>query len=131
MKSPERRSQEFGIVMGVALAALAFWLWRRALVPGAFVAIGVGASLAVLSFVAPALVRPLADGWAFIGKTVGRITTPILLTVVFVVVVTPLGLLLRLFGSDPLRLKRDPKAPTYWIERKHRTFRPEDFERLS
>jgi len=117
--------------MGVALAALAVWLWRRGLASGAIVAIGIGASLAALSFVAPALVKPLADGWAFIGKTIGRITTPILLTIVFVVVVTPLGLFLRLFGSDPLRLKRDPKATTYWIERKQRTFAPEDFERLS
>jgi hypothetical protein len=87
--------------------------------------------LLLLSFVAPAIVRPIADGWAFIGKTIGRITTPILLVIVFVVVVTPLGLLLRLFGSDPLRLKRDPKAASYWIERTRRTFAPEDFERLS
>ena len=117
--------------MGVALAALAFWLWRRGLVTGAIVAVGVGVALLVPSFVVPSLVRPLADGWAFIGKTIGRITTPILLTIVFVFVVTPLGLLLRLFGSDPLRLKRDPKASTYWIERKKRSFSPEDFERLS
>jgi hypothetical protein len=117
--------------MGVALGALSFWSWRHQhpwLAIGALVAVVL---LVPLSFLAPAIVRPLADGWAFIGKTIGRITTPILLTIVFIVVVTPLGLLLRLFGSDPLRLKRDPKASTYWIERKQKTFSPEDFERLS
>jgi hypothetical protein len=117
--------------MGVALVALSFYLWRHGHFPWAFGAVGTAVVLVLLSFVAPAIVRPLADGWAFIGKTVGRITTPILLTIVFVTVVTPLGLLLRLFGSDPLRLKKDPKASTYWIERKQRTFAPEDFERLS
>jgi len=117
--------------MGVAFAALGFYLWRHAHVPHAIASVSVGVVLALLSFVAPAIVTPLADGWSFIGKTIGRITTPILLTIVFVVIVTPLGLLLRLFGSDPLRLKRDPKAPSYWIERKQRTFSPEDFERLS
>jgi hypothetical protein len=117
--------------MGVALFALAFYFWRHGHLPWALGAIGAAVLLPVLSFVAPSIVRPLADGWLFIGRLVGRITTPILLTIVFITVVTPLGLLLRLFGSDPLRLKRDPKASTYWIERKRRTFAPEDFERLS
>jgi hypothetical protein len=117
--------------MGVALAALSFYFARHAHLPWAIAAISCGALLALLSFFAPAIVRPLADGWLFIGKTIGRITTPILLVIVFVVIVTPLGLLLRIFGSDPLRLKRDPKASSYWIERKRRTFAPEDFERLS
>jgi hypothetical protein len=117
--------------MGVAFGALGFYLWRRSLLPFAIGAVSAGVVLALLSFVTPRVVVPLADGWGFIGKTIGRITTPILLTIVFVTVVTPLGLLLRLFGSDPLRLKRDPKASTYWIERKQRTFTPEDFERLS
>jgi hypothetical protein len=117
--------------MGVALSALAFWFFRHGRQPYAIASISAAFVLLVLSFAAPAIVRPLADGWLFIGKTVGRITTPILLTIVFVTVVTPLGLLLRLFGSDPLRLKRDPKAKSYWIERKHRAFAPEDFERLS
>jgi hypothetical protein len=117
--------------MGVALGALSFWSWRHQHPSLAIAALVAVVLLVPLSFLAPAIVRPLADGWAFIGKTIGRITTPILLTIVFIVVVTPLGLLLRLFGSDPLRLKRDPKASTYWIERKQRTFSPEDFERLS
>jgi hypothetical protein len=117
--------------MGVALCALAFWFFRHARLPFAIASISAAFVLVALAFGAPRVVAPLADGWAFIGKSVGRITTPILLTIVFVVVVTPLGLLLRLFGSDPLRLKRDPKASTYWIERKQRTFAPEDFERLS
>jgi len=117
--------------MGVAFGALGFYFYRHGHLGWVWPAVGAGITLPLLSFVAPAIVRPLADGWLFIGKTVGRITTPILLTIVFVTVVTPLGLLLRLFGSDPLRLKRDPKASTYWIERKQRAFAPEDFERLS
>ena len=117
--------------MGVALCALSFYFFRNGRLPFAIASFSAAFAIVALAFVAPAIVRPLADGWLFIGKTVGRITTPILLTIVFVVVVTPLGLLLRIFGSDPLRLKRDPKASTYWIERKQRAFAPEDFERLS
>src|SRR5258706_11090139 len=46
----------------------------------------------------------------YMGQFVGRI----LLTLIFLLVVTPLGLLLRLLGKDLLRLKRDPSAQTYW-----------------
>jgi F0F1-type ATP synthase assembly protein I len=46
----------------------------------------------------------------YIGQVIGRI----LLTLIFLLVVTPLGILLRLCGKDLLRLKRDPTAKTYW-----------------
>ena len=117
--------------MGIALGACAIYAWRRGFLRVSIAAAGVGVALALLSFIAPAVVRPLADAWAMLGRAIGRVTTPILLVIVFVLVVVPLGLLLRIFGSDPLKLKRDPKAASYWVERKKRTFDPSDFERLS
>jgi hypothetical protein len=45
--------------------------------------------------------------------------------VVFLVVITPVGLLARLAGKDFLRLKFDPAAPTYWIERRPPGPKPE------
>jgi hypothetical protein len=47
---------------------------------------------------------------AFVGERVGRL----ILALVFLGVLTPLGWLLRLTGKDLLRLKRDPKAASYW-----------------
>ena len=46
-----------------------------------------------------------------------RVVTPMAMAVLFFGLVTPIAVLLRIFGRDPLRLKRDPKATTYWIER--------------
>jgi hypothetical protein len=91
----------------------------------------VGVLLVVLARLRPSLVRPLAAGWAVLGHALGRVTTPILLAVVFALVIVPLGLALRLLGKDLLGLRRDPKAASYWIERRRRTFEPGDFERLS
>ena len=54
-----------------------------------------------------------------------------MLAVVFATVVVPLGLFMRVLGKDVLKLRRDPSASTYWVERKKRTFDPADFERLS
>ena len=117
--------------MGVALAAAAFFTARRHGHAWGYALGGCAALLAILALAAPAVLRAPADAWAVLGRLLGRVTTPILLTVVFVLVVVPLGVLMRLFGKDALRLRRDPKAATYWIERKQRTFAPGDFERLS
>ncbi len=132
MKPARHLTRDFTIFMLVALSLLTVVALRRgvtlplAIVPGAC-----GGVLALVAVVRPTVVRPIAQGWAWIGHVLGRVTTPIVLAVVFAVVVVPLGLLMRVFGQDLLRLRRDPSAPTYWIERKKRTFDPNDFERLS
>ena len=131
MKTASARGREFGIVVGLALSAAAVIEARR---HGMAWAYGLGAPAALLvifGLVAPALLRPLADAWAKLGHLLGRVTTPILLVVVFVLVVVPIGVLMRLFRGDALGLRRDARAATYWIERKKRAFEPSDFERLS
>lgn len=117
--------------MGVALSIAAVVVARRHGVAWAYGPGACAAVLVVLALAAPALLRAPADAWATLGRLIGRVTTPILLVVVFAIVVVPIGVLMRLFGNDALRLRRDPKATTYWIERTRRTFEPRDFERLS
>lgn len=116
--------------MGVALSVAAFVVARRGHVIWTFALGACAALLVIVALAKPVVLRSLADAWAGLGHLLGRITTPILLVVIFVVVVVPLGLLMRLFGNDTLRLRRDPKAATYWVERKRRAFEPRDFERL-
>jgi len=47
-----------------------------------------------------------------------RIVSPVATGVLFFVVFTPFALILRMAGKDLLRLRRDPRAASYWIERK-------------
>jgi hypothetical protein len=103
--------------MGIALAAL---LWRRHVLA----APGFAAITSVLALLV--LICALRPGWFrgfyragmtasfFVGQVMGRI----LLSVVFLLVVTPLGLLLRLTGKDLLHLRRAPSATTYWHKAK-------------
>jgi hypothetical protein len=48
---------------------------------------------------------------------VGSVVSQVLLAVVYFVVVTPLALVMRASGRDPLERRLDPAAPTYWIRR--------------
>ena len=45
------------------------------------------------------------------------VVNPLVMGLLFYLTVTPTGLLMRLFGKDPLRLRFDPEAKSYWIER--------------
>ena len=55
--------------------------------------------------------------WFKFGLLLGRIIAPIVMAIVYLLVMVPIGLLMRLFGKDLLRLKLDPNSASYWIER--------------
>ena len=93
-----------------------------------------GLALALFAVALAALVLCIARpiwfrGFYRAGMTVsfyaGRVVSRILLTVLFLLVVTPLGLLLRLFGKDLLHLKRKPASESYW----HPVNRPQNLNR--
>ena len=65
----------------------------------------------------PALLHPLNSLWIKFGFLLHRIVTPIVMAVLFFGTVTPIALILRMLGKDPLRLKLDRSSATYWIER--------------
>jgi hypothetical protein len=70
-----------------------------------------------LALLTPALLGPFNRLWMRLGRLLSRIVNPIVMTVLFFGVVTPVGWLMRLTGKDPLRLKFEPRAETYWITR--------------
>jgi hypothetical protein len=70
------------------------------------------------AFLKPGWLRPLNRIWTKLGILMGRVVSPVITALLFYLVVTPTGLLFRLFGKDPLRLAFEPGAKSYWIERK-------------
>jgi hypothetical protein len=71
----------------------------------------------LLAGILPRALGPLNWLWTQFGLLLHKIVSPIVLGVLFFLVFTPLGLAMRLFGGDPLRLRFQPDAPSYWIER--------------
>ena len=62
------------------------------------------------------ILTPLNKLWFKFGIFLGKIISPIIMGIIFFLIVTPIGLLMRLFGKDVLNLKYN-KNKTYWIEK--------------
>lgn len=89
--------------------------WRRALpIAGLVVVLGALAAVAVGAWRRPRWFRGYYRCSTRVGFHVSQFLGRAVLAVLFLVVLTPLGLALRLFGKDLLRLKRSPKSETYW-----------------
>ena len=106
----------FGFVFAVVLLVLGLLPLRH----GGPVRTGVLAAAALILLAA--LLRPsLLHGpnllWMKAGGVLHRIVNPVVTAAIFYGVFTPSGMLLRLSGKDPLRLKYDPAAGSYWLPR--------------
>lgn len=71
----------------------------------------------VLALAVPQSLAPLNRIWAKFGLLLHRIVSPLFLALLFYGCVVPVGFMMRLSGKDPLRLRYDPNAESYWINR--------------
>jgi hypothetical protein len=76
-----------------------------------------GGFFLLLALVAPKALHPLNRAWTALGALLHRVTNPIFLGILFFLVFTPFGWLLRRMGKDFLRLTARPGAESYWIVR--------------
>ena len=72
---------------------------------------------AATGWLRPSLIAPLNRLWMKLGLVLYTIVSPVVLALVFFLCITPIGFIMRLCGKDPLRLRFDPAAETYWIRR--------------
>lgn len=112
-----RALRSFGLVVGGVFVAIAAVIaWRRGWEVGPLVVGlgGPGAALALLGLVAPEVLRPVFVVWMGLAVVLGAVMTRVLLTLVFALIVVPIGLALRLAGKDPLDRRIDRARTTYW-----------------
>ncbi len=109
-------NRSFGFVFTVAFAVIGLW----PAMSGTAIrwwAIAIAASFLIAGLAKPSLLSPLNRLWTQFGLLLNRITSPLLMALIFFLVVTPIGLTMRLLGKRPLDLKFDPNARSYWIKR--------------
>ena len=110
--------RSFGFVMAAFFALVALF----PLLHGPLSSVRWWALVVAVAFLASALLwtaplRPLNRAWLKLGLLLSRIVSPIVMMVLFYATVTPVGALMRWAGKDPLRLRRNTAAASYWIPR--------------
>jgi len=107
-----RAGRRFAFSVGIAflvLAGLAHWRGREGL---SLVVAGVGAAFVVAGTLVPGRLGRVYRTWMALGRGLSKVTTPIVLGVVYFAVFTPTRLVLRLFGHQPLRQRE--REGSYW-----------------
>jgi len=79
--------------------------------------LGLGGAFLVVSFLCSQILQPLNRLWTKFGLLLNKVISPVMLAALFFLVVTPTGLLMRLFSGNPLKPRFDRKADTYWVKR--------------
>src|SRR4051812_38100680 len=117
-RAAQRTTSErtFGLVFAgfFTLVGILPLLWHAAPRTWAF---WVAAAFAILALAVPKVLAPANRLWTRFGLLLHTIVSPIVLGVMFFVVVTPTGLLMRLLGKDLLRRRLAPKPRSSWVER--------------
>ncbi len=116
LKTGARELRKFGLTVGGVLALLALWFWWRGKVYFPVVLVP-GVLLMVLGALAPRTLKLFYVGWMSLAFILGFAVSTALLTVLFYLIVTPIGLIARLAGQDFLNRKFDRSGATYWILR--------------
>ena len=112
--APEMRIlRQFGFIAAAAGILLGAFVWSG-WAAGAAIALGAFSGLA--SLVRPAANRPLFVALSVATYPIGVAVSFLVLTLLFVGVITPVGLLLRVFGTDPLSRRLDRSARSYWVD---------------
>ncbi len=117
-----RDVRKFAITVGIAFVVL--WAVFAFVFPYLFdkgrdlpILWQIGVALAVVGTLVPAVVKPLYFAWMAMALALGFVMTRVLLTIFFFLVMTPVALVFRLIGRDPLHRKLDRAAESYWIEK--------------
>ena len=123
---PANPERSFGVSVGGVLLAVAAFLWWRGRLTGAAWSGAIGAMLLLLGLVAPKLLKWPSALWWKLAMALGYVNARVILTIAFLLVLTPIACVWRLIGRDPLGKRRESWSgwtayPQRYADRSHFT----------
>jgi polyferredoxin len=129
-KSSFRAEREFGLIVGgVLLLISAWWLYRGKFSNVWPITIPLGGALVLLGLLLPRALLLPNKAWMAFAEGLSFVTTRIILGLVFFGIVTPIGVVKRLFGWDPLQ-RRAARGESYWRPYSERQRDPRHYEKM-
>ena len=109
------QGRRFGLTVGGAFIVIAMVVWWRDHRSAAMVAGAVGLALAVAGVAIPTRLGPVERAWMGLAHVISRMTTPIVMGMMYLAVITPVGIARRMLGGNPLVHAETDKS--YWKTR--------------
>ncbi len=114
---PQNSNKSFGLLFSIVFLIIGMWPLKNGdSLNIYFIAISI--TFLILGLINSKLLSPLNKIWIKLGEILGIIISPIVMFLVYFIILTPVSLIVRLFGKDLLGLKFFKKNESYWIIRK-------------
>ena len=117
-----------GITIGIVLLLLSLLLWWFGKATFLYFLIG-GCIFIILTLIAIPVLRPFHIAWMILALLMGFVMSRFILTILFYVILTPVGMIAKIVGKKFMPLSFDKKAATYWEKRTNTIKQPVDYER--
>ena len=109
-----RAEREFGLIVGVVFGLLGlWWIYRGKFVNAAYILIVLGGALVLSGIVAPRVLIVPRKAWMKLAEALAYVSSRVILALVFFLVLTPIGLVKRAMGWDPLYRRAAPRD-SFW-----------------
>lgn len=130
-KSKREHIREFACLLAIIMLIIgSFRLYHSGRIPTALSLFFVSASMVVIGYRLPMVLLPVWESWMKIATVLGAVVSSLLVIVVWIVIVVPTGLLMRMFGHVGIDMKfREERGESYWRTRDPKEQIPEYYER--
>jgi len=110
-------NKSFGILFFLVFFVFGLWPLTKEMSPNIYLII-ISVIFLILGLLNSKLLSPLNNLWIKFGEILGKVIAPIVMAVVYFLILTPISLLVRLFGKDLIEMKFNNNVKSYWIKRK-------------
>ena len=110
-------NRSFGILFFLVFLGFGLWPLTKEMSPNIYLII-ISVIFLFLGLLNSKLLSPLNNLWIKFGEILGKVIAPIVMAVVYFLILTPISLLVRIFGKDLIEMKFNNNVKSYWIKRK-------------
>lgn len=128
IKGTPQELKKFGITIGTVLILISIYLFFKQK-EGAYWLLGIGSFLILSGMLFSTVLRPINKVWMILAVLMGWVMTRVILSILFFLVLTPIGIIAKISGKKFLSLNRNKNVNSYWEKRKETKFLPENYER--
>ena len=128
IKTGKKDLRSFGVIIGIIFLLVAGFLFYREkesfqtflYIAGAFIGFGL---------IIPIILKPIYIVWMTFAVILGWFMTRVILSLLFYVIITPIGVVLRIFGKDFLEIKKESVQGSYWNQRDSNLEKNQNYEK--